>query len=455
MAYDINDPKNSGLLNAALTMLALSGPSSQKKTFGSILGASGLSGMDEYRNSRRQQILEAEEARRAKISELALQKYMDDQAEEKMTNEAVIAEARRLSTPQYPLNHGVMATDPTRNPMNMTPELPQWNPVEALGTRRVPLSAVAKLNALFPKQEPKIVPDNARLVGANNRILVDSKESTRDKKNPPSVEEFLFAQQNPEFARFLRDRRPQTRVEINGPKVADPLLVEEGKAIQADSRKIASTWVAKAPAIARIEKSISDGMVQGQFGELRANVGKFFSLLGATNDDVNAALYNSQNASQALAELSIKTVKELGANPSNADMILQRIRSGDISNDANALYMIMQAAKADMYNTVRMHNNRAEGYLAGNPENASRLRSGMVIDTRQLPVLPIDAEAFAPQSDTGYFMPNPNYSGPNNLPKQTLFGPEAKQSGIAESRERAAIGQRYVAPDGTVRIRSQ
>jgi hypothetical protein len=125
--------------------------------------------------------------------------------------------------------------------------------------------------------------------------------------------------------------------------------------------------------------------------------------------------------------------------------------------------MIMQATKADMYNAVRQHNMSAEDYLSGNPENASRLRGSMVIDTKRLPPLPIDAEAFAPQSDTGYFMPLPGYKGPKSLPKQNIFGPYGGEGqkktnfdqsiDIAPSREAASPGQLYRAPDGTTRRR--
>jgi hypothetical protein len=192
MAYDINDPKDSGLLNAALTMLALSGPRSQRSTFGSILGQSGLAGMGEYNAARVLQQRDEELARRNRLVDMQTRKMEQDILNEQQMDKWVSDPTNllKMQQPQSALGDYGPGEAPTLGPQETT--------MQPKGGRELAMSMLRSGNPLLAKmgfsQLAKAEPSGLMTVGNN---IFDP--NTRQFITPPTQ-----AKQTDEKDMFIR-----------------------------------------------------------------------------------------------------------------------------------------------------------------------------------------------------------------------------------------------------------
>ena len=219
----------------------------------------------------------------------------------------------------------------------------------------------------------------------------------------------------------------QTPFEAEAQKSTLALAQKEGEDLLANKRSIYSQATTQLPAIQRIIDSVQKGAVQGQYQEPRKMALEVARLFNITDKEMNDTLDRTGSAAQAIAELARGKLKSYGTNPSNIDLINQKIAQGSLTDSPSALYMIMNAIQADLYNNVVEHNNQVSGWKADHPEMTSRINNYQ-INTKLIPHFSIDGGLFKLNTDTGFFEPTGSTQGDYKMPGVGITGSRSTTS---------------------------
>lgn len=203
LGADFDDPKTQGLLGMALSMLANSGPSPVRQTFGSIVGRAGMEGMAAGNRARVLQQRDEELRRRNALVDAQLRKMQASEAEEAAARQAVVEEARRLSTPQYPPGTSVVQLDPAKQPQNVTPTLPKFDPLEAI-SRGVPLSAVATMRGLQPKPGEGFTLGRGEARYDESGRLIATAPKSDERSQEEKLGALIYGEGTPQYMDYLR-----------------------------------------------------------------------------------------------------------------------------------------------------------------------------------------------------------------------------------------------------------
>jgi hypothetical protein len=150
--------------------------------------------------------------------------------------------------------------------------------------------------------------------------------------------------------------QPANSVSVN--TAANPLLEGVGKQIL-DGRKAAQTAVNNSiPAIHQARKALDEGSITGAFAEGRLGLSKIGTLFGIGDPDKVAS---TEVLRSSLGDDVLSHIKELGANPSNADRdYIERVKGGKIALDETSLRKMLDIKEKYARQTVKNFNRDAK-----------------------------------------------------------------------------------------------
>jgi len=158
---DFEDPKTQGLLGLAMAMLAGSGPSPVRRTFGSILGESGQAGINQYRQQKVLKQRDEELARRNRMVDMQMRKIEEDILNEQQMDKWVSdpANLMKMQQPQSAPGDYGPGDAPTVGPQETT--------MQPKGGRELAMSMLRSGAKMGFSQLAKAEPSGLMTVGNN------------------------------------------------------------------------------------------------------------------------------------------------------------------------------------------------------------------------------------------------------------------------------------------------
>lgn len=378
LGADFDDPKTQGLLGMALSMLANSGPSPVRQTFGSIVGRAGMEGMAAGNRARVLQQRDEELRRRNALVDAQLRKMQASEAEEAAARQAVVEEARRLSTPQYPPGTSVVQLDPAKQPQNVTPTLPKFDPLEAI-SRGVPLSAVATMRGLQPKPGEGFTLGRGEARYDESGRLIATAPKSDERSQEEKLGALIYGEGTPQYMDYLR--RLAEKKASHAPGTNVNLSVNTEKTLLSNvsgeiGKDIASTRAAAVDAAEAIEhanrvrKALdTNKAITGPMAEARLSVAQLANTLGLTGPE---AVTQTRIVIQGMAKMALGARSQLKGQGQVSDYegkLLQRAEAGDISMTASEIRTIANVADRQARKLIELNRRNAKSF-ADNPNAA-------------------------------------------------------------------------------------
>lgn len=226
------------------------------------------------------------------------------------------------------------------------------------------------------------------------------------------------------------------------------LSEQEGKDLLKRSQDLRTQAVSTIPTFQRLQQNIEKGQVQGTQQGLQQTFLNAASSLGFTGKDAQDVLTRSQSSTQAFAELARTKLKSYGSGTgiSNLDLMSAKVTNGGLDNTPQGLFLINQAAQADMYNAIMLHNREVQMWQHSNPEYSGRT-SHYTVPTPSLPQLKVDANLFKLNPESGYFEPTGEVNPSFKLPKPALLGTQIEPPANATGgQDIDALIRKYTQP---------
>ena len=277
----------------------------------------------------------------------------------------------------------------------MAPQLDQQALLRSLA-QADPVAAAKMLN-----QQPdyKVVGGSLVAVGPGGKVSEAYRAPDKPEAPPASVREFEYAQQNPAFNQWDRDRRRASAQNITLPKI--DLKLGEGVAAQVGpmakaSREQAMSGIRLVDSASRILDAAERGnLYAGPLANLQLKTAQVADVLGIAGKDTVEKITNTRNVIRGMAEQAVQARSQLGgqAQISNSEQeLLNKATAGDIG-ELTAREVTQIAALNDRLGRqlYSLHGQMLQN-LGAQPETAGLARFYKVPD------LPPPRTPKAPQS---------------------------------------------------------
>ena len=190
-------------------------------------------------------------------------------------------------------------------------------------------------------------------------------------KKPSAVQEFEYAQQNPQFGQYQvvlkRAGAPTTMVSM-GKSIAS----EIGPMMK-DAQGIAQAAVKTEDSANRITQAIdSNKLFTGTGANVRLGAAQLANTLGFGGDTLEAKIGNTRQAMQGLAELTLQGRQQMrgqGAITESESKLAERAISGDITFTPGEIKQLAAAAKRASEHTYSTYQSKLQN-MAKNPDTA-------------------------------------------------------------------------------------
>lgn len=154
--------------------------------------------------------------------------------------------------------------------------------------------------------------------------------------------------------------QPANSVNVN--TAANPILEGVGKQIVSRRQGAQTAAEQTIPAIHEARKSLDAGTITGAFAEGRLGWSKVGALFGITDP---SQIANTEVLSSSIGSGVLAHIKELGANPSNADRdYIEKVQGGKIALDEQSIRRILDIQEKYARNAVRNFNSDAKKLMA-------------------------------------------------------------------------------------------
>ena len=336
MAIDFNADQN----RLGLAMLAAAGPSARPMSFGQRMFM-GLNQHDQYlaEKEQREQLRKAREAQLA-FQQMQMAQMIQQQAERKAAQEraAAIEGAYRgaIRTPQQQAMQqfgGPTQAAATAAP-GMVPQIDQRALIESLAK----VDPMTAFQMMLPKERKlTTVAPGASLIDESDPTKAVFTAPDKADKPPTSVQEFLYAQQNPAFSAWDESRRRAGATNIGLPRI--DIKTGEGVAGQVGpmlkgSQEQAMAGLKLVDSAQRILTATQGGNVfLGPMADIRLKAAQFADLLGVGGKDNAEKIENTRAVVRGMAEQAVAARSQLGgqAQISNAEQeLINKATSGSI-----------------------------------------------------------------------------------------------------------------------------
>ncbi|MBK6786301.1 MAG: hypothetical protein IPG77_01245 [Betaproteobacteria bacterium] len=336
MAIDFNADQN----RMGLALLAAAGPSARPMSFGQRMFM-GMGQHDQYLAEKEQR----EQLRKAREAQLAFQQFqmaqmVQEQAERKAAQEraAAIEGAYRgaIRTPQQQAMQqfgGPTQAAATAAP-GMVPQIDQRALIESLAK----VDPMTAFQMMLPKERKlTTVAPGASLIDESDPTKAVFTAPDKADKPPTSVQEFLYAQQNPAFSAWDESRRRAGATNIGLPRI--DIKTGEGVAGQVGpmlkgSQEQAMAGLKLVDSAQRILTATQGGNVfLGPMADIRLKAAQFADLLGVGGKDNAEKIENTRAVVRGMAEQAVAARSQLGgqAQISNAEQeLINKATSGSI-----------------------------------------------------------------------------------------------------------------------------
>ena len=218
-------------------------------------------------------------------------------------------------------------------------------------------------NAALRKASVAVSPEAKSLATQLSKVAITEK--------PTSVQEYQYAQQNPQFAQY------QTGLKRAG---APSTVVSMGKSIAGEigpmmkeAQGMATAAVKTEDSANRIIQSIdSNKLFTGTGANVRLGAAQIANTLGFGGDTLQAKIGNTRQAMQGLAELTLQGRQQMrgqGAITESESKLAERAISGDINFTPGEIKQLANAAKRSSEHTYGTYQSKLQS-MAQNPDTA-------------------------------------------------------------------------------------
>lgn len=340
MAIDFNADQN----RMGLALLAAAGPSARPMSFGQRMFM-GMGQHDQYLQEKEQR----EQLRKAREAQLALQQFqmaqmVQEQSERKAAQEraAAIDGAYRgaIRTPQQQAMEkfgGPTQAAATAVP-GMVPQVDQRALIESLA--KVAPEMAFQMMLPKPDDQTVVAPGGTVWSKRDNKAVFTAPDKAD--KPPTSVQEYLYAQQNPGFSQWDESRRRAGASNVNVTSGEKPLVnaVAQGLGKQIDdSLAVAKSAVPSINTAHTLRAAVDSGkLVSGPGASFRVLGLQVGQMLGVGGKDGAEILANTRTAIQAMAQAELDAAQQMrgqGQITESERSIIRRAAAGDI-NDMTA-----------------------------------------------------------------------------------------------------------------------
>lgn len=361
---DIDDPRTQGLLGTFLSMLAASGPSPQRRTFGQIAGLSGMEGMRQYDQAKVLKQRDEESKRRNQVTDLQLQ-----QAEEarRMRQELRDVLSRSYQSPEQQALAG--GGGPTNENAALIPKMPGGFDLDLARTnllRSGNIEGAVALEGLRPKAKSPLVtkagdvlrdPDNPTRVLAQNPVeekldaLIIKGPDGRPMVNP------LVLQAKRDIAGAGASRQTTTVNAFEPASVAAQKEQMQYLTKQADALQAAPVALAN---IERAKKLVQTARpFVGSGADVKLAAVKFLNNnLGFSIEE--SAVRDAEELRSRIFFNIMDNLKKLDAQPSQLQQQIMMESLGKLGTDPQALPRVLDAFAETIRGKVQQHNKRAK-----------------------------------------------------------------------------------------------
>lgn len=149
-------------------------------------------------------------------------------------------------------------------------------------------------------------------------------------------------------------------INIGEQKADTQVRVKQGTMLAEEGAKLAAAFPSSLRAIDSAEQAIMSGTVNGPMAKWEEAAFGVLGQLGLSSDSIKNLLSRSELRNSDIGRLVLAGVRTLGANPSNADRMYYEMTAGGRSLSRDGQLKVLEAAKADLANSVLEHNSRAD-----------------------------------------------------------------------------------------------
>lgn len=211
-------------------------------------------------------------------------------------------------------------------------------------------------------------------------------------------------------------------------------------------------------AIHQARQLLDDGALTGPGASWQTAAGKLGEFFGINLDSVT----NTQALQGVLAERVLSAVKQLGANPSNADRdYLEKAKGGSIAFTEPALRRILDIGEKVARNAIHQHDSEAgrirklpgvselgtDIFTIGNAPTYDAWRQANPMRPPAQSGAPQGASQFSPQMQGNGYASHPNPNAPTNA-----SGGNLPVVNSPEEARRLPSGTRFRTPDGREKV---
>ena len=308
----MDDPKTQALLSLGFGLL------NSRGNFGQGLGQAGAQSMATYTDAR-----QAQQRKAMQEQQMQAQKQLWDMQRAQIEHQR--AQDASKSAQEATRGGYLNSIDPSAGPAQ------QFNPIAAM---RAGLNA-QEIGAIGPQAGPKPLIVGKTVWDPTTKQALFTEPEKADKP-PTSVQEFQYAQQNPEFGQWDLSRKKAGATNIGMPKIE----VKMGESVAGqigpmakDSRIQAQGAVAMFDSADRIQKALDSGKVSaGPLTTQIQTVKQLVQKVGGGSDD---GIRQTRQVIKGLAQMSVEARKELqgqGHVTENEAAAVAKAESGDIND---------------------------------------------------------------------------------------------------------------------------
>lgn len=152
--------------------------------------------------------------------------------------------------------------------------------------------------------------------------------------------------------------QPANSVNVN--TAANPVLEGVGKQIVAQRAGAQTAATTTIPAIHEARRALDDGAITGAFAQGRMDIQKIGGLFGLDTSQVS----NTETLRASIGTGVLAHIKELGANPSNADRdYIEKVQGGQIALEEKSIRRILDIQEKYARQAIRNFNRDSESLM--------------------------------------------------------------------------------------------
>lgn len=356
--FALDDPQTNGLLSLGLRLMSTPG------NFGQALGQSGLGAMGDMQQA--QQMSQARKMREMQMEQMRAQ--MEEQARQREVQQRTESYLQGAFSPVTGINANNASgiSGPRPEALSSVGQVRGFNLPDALRSGVPAMTALDLEQRFAPKPEDfKVVGDSLVGIGRNG-VREAFRAQPKPEATPASIREYQFAVGQGfkgTFEEFDRQQRATSAARTNvvvdaAPKSfwqdfgkgASDVFFKEREAAQAAAGIIGS--------VGSIRQAVAGGAYQGTGAELKLGAAKALGAIGMPYDQktvANTELFNAQ-----ANKFVLDSIKQLGANPSNADRDFIEKTVPRLSTDPAALPQLLDFLESKARASVRTFNDKAK-----------------------------------------------------------------------------------------------